>query len=93
MVGNTSTVWGRLLVALGLRRAVSGAALHATTGARFVDVFPGDEGGWYFSWFDENHERGETKGPFMNERDAEIAKQAWILGTHGKLIILPAVKA
>ena len=72
-------MWYNLMVALGLRPALSGAAVHAQTRGILVDIFK-DADGWYFSWRDEDYTRGEVKGPVSSQEDAEFLQRQWLAG-------------
>lgn len=72
-------MWNKLMVALGFRPMLSGAAHHAQTRGILVDIFEGEDG-WYFSWRDEDYSRGEVKGPVPSRCDAEYLQRKWFEG-------------
>jgi len=55
---------------------VEGAALACSKPCYIWSVYIVD-GQWWFSWHNEAHTRGETRGPFVNEVDAVWSKQRW----------------
>lgn len=43
--------------------------------------------GWYFNWYDEKHEQGELKGPFIQRVDAELVRRIFVETHPNDLII------
>ena len=77
----------KLMVTLGLKPALSGAALHAKTRGILVDIWE-DKGLWYFQYVPEDG-GGEVMPAVSSQEDAIFLFRQWYNGlpSHAKLCL------
>lgn len=65
---------------------VEGAALACQKPCYLWNIFPSIEGGWMFTYFNEDHTRGECRGPFDTEEEAIWSQRRWANANHNAVI-------
>ena len=68
---------------------VEGAAHACKKTAYFWTIYQ-EDGGWFFSWFDEKHSQGAVNGPFQERGVAERTQERWENANRAEFIVLQA---